>query len=152
MNKYIAILSLCALPIAAAAAVPQPQRDYRVLSGTWQLTRAYISGRALSAAQVRHTILITDGNRFWLPNASSAGTHPSGTFTLNTRARPKQVDSRGGGNNASLVTRGIYEITNPMHQRECWGAPGGARPTSFTPNGCRILQYWTKIGGVPRGY
>jgi uncharacterized protein (TIGR03067 family) len=112
-----------------------------------------VQGRALPSAQVRRTILITDGNHFWLPQANGAATHAAGTFTIDPSANPKQVDSTAkGGRNAGVVTRGIYEILDTMHQRECWGAPRGARPTSFTPRDCRILQYWKKVGPVPKGY
>lgn len=154
MNKHLALLAAAVLmPIAALASSTQAQRDYRLLSGTWQLTRGYVDSRPLPSAQVRRTTLITDGNRFWLPQSSAAGTHSSGTFTLNANARPKQVDSTAQGpRNARVVTRGIYEIIDANHQRECWGAPGRARPASFTPHACKILQYWTKVGGVPRGY
>jgi hypothetical protein len=50
------------------------------------------------------------------------------------------------------VTLGIYEIIDETHKRACWGPPGGRRPTEFDspPGSPRILQYWEKIGPVPR--
>jgi uncharacterized protein (TIGR03067 family) len=153
MTKHLVLLAAVLVPVAAAAASSQAQRDYQRLSGKWQLTRAYVNGKPLPSSQVSRTVLITDGNRFWLPQASGAGTHPAGTFTLNPHTIPKQVDSIAkGGRNAGVVTRGIYQIFGATGQRECWGSPGGARPASFTPSSCRILQYWKKIGPVPRGY
>ena len=128
------------------------QRDYERLTGTWQLTRAVVNGRAVPASVLRRTILITDHNTFRFPKASGVGTHPAGTFTVNPNTRPKQVDSIAeGGPNAGQLTRGIYEVLDATHKRACWGSPGGPRPTEFEspPGGGRILQYWKKIGPVP---
>jgi uncharacterized protein (TIGR03067 family) len=128
------------------------QKDYELLSGTWQLTRAVMNGKPVPANVLRNTILITDRNTFRFPKASGAGTHPAGHFTVNPNTRPKQVDSIAeGGPNAGQLTRGIYEIIDATHKRACWGPPGGPRPTEFTspPGSRRILQYWKKIGPVP---
>lgn len=153
MKTFLALLAALIIPIAAGAASSAAQRDYQRLSGKWQLTRAYVNGRPLRPSQVSRTVLVTRGNRFWLPQARGAGTHAAGTFTINPHTIPKQVDSIAtGGADAGVVTRGIYEIPDATHQRECWGAPGGGRPQSFTPQNCRILQYWKKIGPVPSGY
>jgi uncharacterized protein (TIGR03067 family) len=160
MKKHRAVAAALAGAIAlacsqqpASATQSAAQRDYQRLSGRWQLTRAYINGRAVPAAQVHRTMLITDGNRFWFPKAKRAATHPAGTFTIDPGTVPKQVDSKAsGGSNAGVTTRGIYRIYDARHQVECWGTPGGARPHSFTSSSCAILQYWTKIGPVPKGY
>jgi uncharacterized protein (TIGR03067 family) len=128
------------------------QRDYELLSGTWQLTGGVVNGKPVLASVARNTILITDHNTFRFPKASGVGTHPAGTFTVNPDTKPKQVDSIAeGGPHAGQLTRGIYEILDANHKRACWGQPGGPRPTEFTsPSGSgRILQYWKKIGPVP---
>jgi uncharacterized protein (TIGR03067 family) len=128
------------------------QRDYELLSGSWQLTRGVDNGKPVPASVARKTILITDRNTFRFPKASGVGTHPAGHFTVNPNTRPKQVDSIAeGGPNAGQLTRGIYEIIDATHKRACWGPPGGRRPTEFKspPGSGRILQYWKKIGFVP---
>src|SRR5439155_16212820 len=125
------------------------RKDYERLSGTWQLTRGVVNGKPVSASVARNTILITDRNTFRLPKASSVGTHSAGHFTINPNTTPKQVDSvADGGPNAGQVSRGIYELPDPTHQRACFGPPGGPRPTEFksSPGSGRILQYWKKIG------
>ncbi|PYI45860.1 MAG: hypothetical protein DMF11_10370 [Verrucomicrobia bacterium] len=137
---------------STTAQSPAAQRDYELLSGTWQLTRGVDNGTPVPANVARNTILITDRNTFRFPKASRAGTSSAGHFTINPDTRPKQVDSIAeGGPNAGQVSRGIYEIPDPTHQRACFGPPGGPRPTEFTstPGSHRILQYWTKIGPVP---
>jgi len=137
---------------STTAQSPAAQRDYELLSGTWQLTRGVDNGKPVPANVARNTILITDRNTFRFPKASRAGTSSAGHFTINPDTRPKQVDSIAeGGPNAGQVSRGIYEIPDPTHQRACFGPPGGPRPTEFTstPGSHRILQYWTKIGPVP---
>jgi hypothetical protein len=58
-----------------AAESPAAQRDYELLSGTWQLTRGVVNGKAVPASVARNTILITDRNTFRFPKASSVGTH-----------------------------------------------------------------------------
>ena len=139
-------------PGSTTAQSPAAQRDYELLSGTWQLTRGVDNGKPVPANVARNTILITDRNTFRFPKASRAGTSSAGHFTINPDTRPKQVDSIAeGGPNAGQVSRGIYEIPDPTHQRACFGPPGGPRPTEFTstPGSHRILQYWTKIGPVP---
>jgi hypothetical protein len=95
------------------AAREAAERDYRRLSGTWQLTRAIVDGNPVPEAQVKATVLITDGNTFRFPQASGVGTH----------------------------------------KRACWRPPGRPRPTGFDapPGSGRILQYWEKVGPVPRG-
>jgi uncharacterized protein (TIGR03067 family) len=136
----------------ATAQSAAAQRDYELLSGTWQLTRGVVNGKPVLATVARNTILITDYNTFRFPKASGVGTHPAGHFTINPDTRPKQVDSIAeGGPNAGQLTRGIYEIIDTTHKRACWGPPGGPRPTEFTslPGSGRILQYWKKIGPVP---
>jgi uncharacterized protein (TIGR03067 family) len=135
-----------------AAQSADAQRDYELLSGTWQLTRGVDNGKPVPASVARNTILITDRNTFRFPKASGVGTHPAGHFTINPDTRPKQVDSIAeGGPHAGQLTRGIYEIIDATHKRACWGPPGGPRPTEFksSPGSGRILQYWKKIGPVP---
>jgi uncharacterized protein (TIGR03067 family) len=128
------------------------QRDYELLSGTWQLTRGVVNGKPVPASVTRNTILITDRNTFRFPKASGVGTHPAGHFTVNPNTRPKEVDSIAeGGPKAGQLTRGIYEIIDATHKRACWGSPGGPRPKDFTspPGSRQILQYWKKMGPVP---
>jgi uncharacterized protein (TIGR03067 family) len=140
--------------LAPASAAESAQRDYQRLSGEWQLTGAVIDGKRVPEAQVKRTILITQGNTFSFPQAHGVATHPAGKFTINPNTVPKRVDSVAiGGKHAGQVTHGIYEIIDDTHQRECWAPPGGARPASFeSPHGSkRILQYWRKIGPVPKG-
>jgi uncharacterized protein (TIGR03067 family) len=135
------------------AAQEAAKRDYQRLSGTWQLTRAVVDGKPVPEQQLKDTVLITDGNTFRFPQASGVGTHPAGTFSINPTRVPNQVDSvASGGPNAGQVTLGIYEIIDDKHKRACWGPPGGPRPTEFEslPGSRRILQYWEKIGPVPR--
>jgi uncharacterized protein (TIGR03067 family) len=150
IGAAVIIISGCAnTQLVTSAAV---QRDYDLLTGTWQLTRGVVNGKPVSANVARHTILITDHNTFRFPKASGIGTHPAGRFTINPYQSPKQVDSIAeGGPNAGQLTRGIYEIIDPAHKRACWGPPGGPRPTEFTspPGSHQILQYWKKIGPVP---
>lgn len=136
------------------AAREAAERDYRRLSGTWQLTRAIVDGNPVPEAQAKATVLITDGNTFRFPQASGVGTHPAGSFTINPSTLPAQVDSvASGGANAGQMTLGIFEIIDDTHKRACWSPPGRPRPTGFdAPAGSgRILQYWEKIGPVPRG-
>ena len=148
------ITSGCATnkPGESIAQSPAAQRDYELLSGTWQLTRAVVDGKPVPPNMLRNTVLITDRNTFRFPKASGVGTHPAGRFTVNPDTRPKQVDSIAeGGANAGQLTPGIYEILDANHKRACWGPRGGPRPTEFkSPSGSgRILQYWKKIGPVP---
>src|SRR6266436_6650817 len=111
-------------PGGATAESAAAQRDYQLLSGTWQLTRAVDNGKPVPAGEARNTILVTDRNTFRLPKASRAGTSPAGHFTVNPDTRPKQVDSiTEGGPNAGQVTHGIYEIIDATHYRSCWGPP-----------------------------
>jgi uncharacterized protein (TIGR03067 family) len=119
-------------------------RDYERLSGTWQLTRAVVDGVPVSERELQQTILVTDGNTFRFLRDAGVGTHPAGSFTINPVA--------AGGANAGQVTLGIYEIIDAKHKRACWGPPGGPRPTEFESRrgSRRILQYWEKIGPVPR--
>src|SRR5256886_8782842 len=87
---------------------PAAQRDYELLSGTWQLTRGVDNGKPVPPSVARNTILVTDRNTFRFPKASGVGTHPAGTFTVKPNMRPKQVDSIAeGGPNAAQLTRGI---------------------------------------------
>src|SRR6266571_8832667 len=105
-------------PGGTTAQSPAAQRDYEVLSGTWQLTRGVVNGKPVSASVARNTILITDHNTFRFPKASGVGTHPAGTFTVNPTVNPKQVDSIAeGGPHAGQLTRGIYEILDANHKR-----------------------------------
>jgi len=151
ISVAIAVCAGCSKSDRAAQEVAK--RDYQRLSGTWQLTRAVVDGNAVPEQQLKDTVLITDGNTFRFPQASGAGTHPAGTFTINPSTVPNQVDSvASGGPSAGQVTLGIYEIIDDKHKRACWGPPGGPRPTEFEspPGSRRILQYWEKIGPVPR--
>lgn len=153
LATVIAAVLAFVLGIAPSGAKQSAQRDYQRLSGEWQLTSAVIDGRAVPKSQVQRTVLITDGDIFRFPQASGAGTHPAGRFIINPNAVPKEVDSIAiGGSNAGQVTRGIYEIVDDTHKRACWAPPGGLRPTSFEslPGSKRIVQYWKKIGPVPK--
>jgi len=154
IGVVVVITAGCATnPLAGTTSQsPAAQRDYEVLTGTWQLTRGVVNGKPVPASVARDTILVTDHNRFRFPKQSRIGTHPAGHFTVNPNTRPKQVDSLAeGGPNTGQLTRGIYEIIDPTHKRACWGPTGGPRPTEFksTPGSHRILQYWKKIGPVP---
>jgi uncharacterized protein (TIGR03067 family) len=144
MIKAIAILFVSGVAmITAGCEINRPgqsivqsnaaQRDYEVLSGTWQLTRGVDNGKPVPASVGRNTILITDHNTFRFPKASGIGTHPAGRFSVNPDTRPKRVDTIAeGGPNAGQLTRGIYEIIDATHKRACWGPSGGPRPTEFT--------------------
>ena len=163
MTKVISILAIGTLAMVTASCANNPpggttaqspaaQRDYLLLSGTWQLTRGVDNGKPVPVNVARNTILITDRNTFRFPKASRAGTSSAGHFTINPDTRPKQVDSTAdGGPNAGQVTHGIYEIIDATHYRSCWGAPGGPRPTEFksAPGSGRILQHWKKTGPPP---
>jgi uncharacterized protein (TIGR03067 family) len=133
---------------------PEPAKlDYQRLSGTWQLVHGVVDGVPVPDAQLKQTVLITDGDTFRFPQAAGVGTHPAGKFTVNPKTVPKQVNSVAlGGATAGQVTFGIYEIIDDTHKRACWGPAGGPRPTEFEspPGSHRILQYWDKIGPVPR--
>ena len=163
MSKATSILAIgvaavisasCAnnFPSGTAAQSPAAQRDYQLLSGTWQLTRGVDNGKPVPASEARNAILITEHNTFRLPKASRAGTSATGYFTINPDTSPKQVDSTAeSGPSAGQISRGIYEILDPTHMHACFGPPGGPRPTEFTSNSGsgRILQYWKKTGPVP---
>ena len=162
MIKVTSLMAIGAAVITAGCATNHPgirtaqspaaQRDYELLSGTWQLTRGLVNGRPVPASIARKTILITDHNTFRFPQASGVGTHPAGRFTVNPNTVPKQVDSIAeGGPHTGQLTLGIYEIIDATHKRACWGPTGGPRPTEFAspPGSGRILQYWKKIGPVP---
>jgi len=163
MTKVISFLLIGAVTAISAGCINRQfggattqsaaaERDYELLTGTWQLTRAVVNGRLVPASVVRNTILITDHNTFRFPKASGVGTHPAGTFTVNPIKKLKQVDSIAvGGPHAGQLTRGIYEILDATHKRACWGRPGGPRPTEFRSlsGSDWILQYWEKIGPVP---
>ena len=163
MVKVTSILSIATMaamtvgfvntePGGSMAQSAAAQREYELLSGTWRLTRGVVNGKPVPASVLRNTILITDHNTFRFPKASGVGTHPAGSFTVNPRTRPKQVDSiAAGGPQVGQPTRGIYEILDANHKRACWGPPGGPRPTEFKslPGSGQILQYWKEIGSVP---
>jgi uncharacterized protein (TIGR03067 family) len=102
---------------------PAAQREYELLSGTWQLTRGVVNGKAVPASVARNTIVITDRNTFRFPKASSVGTHSAGHFTVNPNTTPKQVDSiADDGPNAGQVTAGFMRF--PIRP----SALAGARP------------------------
>src|SRR5882724_13105699 len=82
--------------------------DYELLSGTWQLTRGVVNGKPVPASVLRNTILITDHNAFRFPKASGVGTHPAGSFTVNPRTRPKQLDSIAAGGRTQANQREEY--------------------------------------------
>jgi uncharacterized protein (TIGR03067 family) len=154
IGAVLAITAGCAngRPGGATAQSAAAEKDYEELSGTWQLTRGVENGKPVPANVLRNTILITDHNTFRFPKASGVGTHRAGSFTVNPNTRPKQADSiAAGGPHAGQVTRGIYEILDPNHERFCWGPPGGPRPTEFesSPGSKQILQYWKKIDPIP---
>ena len=137
---------------SATAQSAGAQRDYELLSGTWQLTRAVVNGKSVPATVLRNTVLITDHNTFRFPKASGVGTHPAGRFTVNPDTRPKQLDSIAeGGPNAAQLTRGITRSSTQPTNAPTGGPPGGPRPTEFKspPGSGRILQYCKKIGPVP---
>src|SRR5262245_2619856 len=148
MKKKLASMFVMGMIVCAACAANDQkeqeaiERDYKMLSGTWQLTRAVVNGVSVSEDVVKKTVLITDGNTFRFPQASGIGTHPAGSFTINPAVTPHQVDSvASGGPNAGQVTLGIYEIIDSKHKRACWGPGGGPRPTEFEslPGSKRIL-------------
>src|SRR5438045_6802533 len=104
-------------PGGTTAQSPAAQRDYELLSGTWQLTRGVDNGKPVPANVARNTVLITDRNTFRFPKASRAGTSSAGHFTINPDTRPKQVDSiEEGGPTAGQVSRWIYETPDPTHK------------------------------------
>lgn len=153
--KHLFVVLAMMMACAASFASDQDAaaRDYERLSGTWQLTKGIVDGVALTQQQLKDTVLVTDHNTFRFPKASGAGTHPAGAFTVHPNTVPKEVDSVAqGGANPGQVTLGIYEIIDDTHKRACWGPPGGPRPTAFEspPGSKRILQYWEKIGPVPK--
>ena len=127
LSTVVAITTGCAngRPSGATAQSAAAEKDYERLSGTWQLTRAVVNGRPVSASVLRNTVLITERNIFRFPKASGVGTHPAGHFTVNPDTRPEQVDSIAeGGSNAGELTPGIYEILDANRKRACWGPPG----------------------------
>src|SRR5947208_16383180 len=101
MMKTIPILAIAVVAAISASCANNPpggstgespaaQRDYELLSGTWQLTRGVDNGKPVPASVARNTILVTDRNTFRFPKASGVGTHPAGHFTGHPNARPKQ--------------------------------------------------------------
>src|SRR3989442_7889782 len=75
------------------AAREAADRDYKRLSGTWQLTRAVVDGNTVPEAQVKATVMITDGNTFRFPQASGVGTHTAGSVNISPRTLRHHGDS-----------------------------------------------------------
>ena len=160
MTRVISILAIGTLAMVTASCANNPaggttaqspaaQRDYELLSGTWQLTRGVDNGKPVPANVARNTILITDHNTFRFPKASGVGTHPAGTFTVNPDTKPKQVDSSAeGGPHVGQLTRDIYEILDANHKRVLGAtrrpAPNRIHITSGNRTDSSILEEnWT---------
>ena len=60
------------------AARSAAQRDYELISGTWRLSSAVVNGKPVPPAELKNTILITDGDTFRFPQDNGVGTHPAG--------------------------------------------------------------------------
>jgi hypothetical protein len=82
--KAISILAIGAVAVITAGCATNPpsgtisqspaaQRDYQLLSVTWQLMRGVDNGKPVTASQARITILITDRNTFRFPKGQSGG-------------------------------------------------------------------------------
>src|SRR5436309_16104158 len=72
---------------STTAQSPAAQRDYELLSGTWQLTRGVDYGTPVPANVARNSILITDRKTFRFPKASRAATPSAGDFSFKPHSR-----------------------------------------------------------------
>ena len=109
-------------------------RDLDKLQGTWQVVAFETPNSKMTAEGLRnYPKLVIKGNEYtWAGGAA-------GTFEIDSVSNPKGIDYMGG---RDTVNKAIFEFIDADTFRDCIGAAGAPRPTSFgTPPGEFLLVY-----------
>ncbi|HZY83479.1 MAG TPA: TIGR03067 domain-containing protein [Gemmataceae bacterium] len=119
-----ALLVLAAGCLIAAA--PEGDKELAKFNGDWVITTMEVGGKKVPAAELKkgpRGLSLKDG-KYQL----KGGPEDSGTFTVDTAKKPKQMDIKTGDGNTLLA---IYELDGDA-LKACYAPPGEARPTAFT--------------------
>jgi RNA polymerase sigma factor (sigma-70 family) len=150
-------------PPAAQAKKPEKQKaatDKDLLQGTWVAVAGEQDGRPWEAAWVK-TIswkLTIEGDRYTL-RAERARNYQTGTFTLNPRRKPKQIDFTemaihpdwANPKSGPRLVAGIYELKGKTLKLSVVGGQARPRPTDFTtaPKSGRVVFVFRRAGEGP---
>jgi RNA polymerase sigma factor (sigma-70 family) len=157
-------------PAAKAPAPPAPQArkpeekkaatDRDLLQGTWVAVAGEQDGRPWEVAWVKQTEqkLTIEGDRYTLRSGGDEN-YQTGTFTLNPKRKPKQIDFTETSIRPRWVRNkfgpfpvaGIYELTGETLKLSRVGGRGNARPTDFTtaPKSLRVVIVFRRADGGP---
>jgi uncharacterized protein (TIGR03067 family) len=122
VSRQLAILlSLTALPAAAAPMKPDPKAD-AALKDTWEVVSTTFDGKEVPSAG--RTLVFGDREFTAYVGAKKSRTL---TFTLDPTTDPKRIDLERAG---TEKTFGIYTLDKDQ-LKICYGEPGAQRPKAF---------------------
>jgi uncharacterized protein (TIGR03067 family) len=125
------------------AAKPEGSKDLAKFDGTWVTISIEANGKKIPDEELKKApgrLTIKDGK--WKLKASDI--EQSGTFTVDTSKKPKQIDIKpADGPNAGQTIKAIYELEGDT-MKVCYAAPDQPRPTAFATeekSGRVLIEY-----------
>ena len=140
MKPHLVALLAAGL-LTAADAPPRKGKDDRDrLQGTWNVVSLVQNGKAVPREAIKGATLIFEGDHYGLKGGKE---EYRGSFKLNQRANPKQIDTTfvDVDDREKGRAQGIYKLEGDR-LTICWREGGKGRPKAFTSepdSGTRLI-------------
>jgi uncharacterized protein (TIGR03067 family) len=143
MKMRMLLIVSVGLLVGADDAKDDVKKDQDKMQGTWKLVSGEQNGEAIPEDVLKTGKLVVTGDKYTIKFADYDA---EGTQKIDPTKKPKTIDSMNtGGQGQGQTFQGIYEVHDET-LKQCFGEPGGDRPTEFTTksgNG-RYMFVWKK--------
>ena len=123
----------------------ESSKELKPLQGTWKLVAGEIGGRKMTTEEVEKSKLVFKGDHYKVRRGN--GPKVTGTVAVDPAKDPKTIDiTDSDGPNKGKTLLGIYAVDG-NELKECFAAPGEARPTKFaTQTGtAQFFHVWKHV-------
>lgn len=131
--------------IAAGEQKVESGKELKPLQGTWKLVAGEIGGRKMTKEEVGKSKLVFKGDHYKVRRGN--GPKVTGSVSVDPAKDPKTIDiTDSEGPNKGKTLLGIYALDGD-ELKECFAAPGEARPTKFaTQTGTtQFFHVWKRV-------
>lgn len=141
---FVGLLLIGSL-MAAGEQKVDGSKELKSLQGRWRLVAGEIGGRKMTAKEIKKSKLVFRGDHYTVRRGD--GPKVTGSLVVDSTKDPKTIDiTDADGPNKGKTLLGIYALDGD-ELKECFAAPGEARPTKFgTQTGtAQFFHVWKHV-------